>query len=209
MQIEGVLHDYRLDLSNCKTAKRTLDSTVDEIDKQHHWFPDYAYYRFFFPQVRNKVAHGGHIKENESLNLAMMLLLDLYDVCRKITSDDLLINRVVRAVSDFDINNPDPGLQFKIVLSSNVPIPAFYELEGKRNQIYTTLSSARFWTVAEELVDKKSLKDSHMAGIRETLITIKKKGIEIEKCKELLSRIDYAQQAPASVAEIWDFFDRY
>lgn len=183
LQIEGIFFDYCMELGINKKeiANISLREKLNKIKKNENiFFYDYDYYAFKFPVIRNKVAHGKII--NKKVNhLADLLLLDLYDVCEKITSEELLINKIV------DILKVDPKDMKDIIKYSivkNIDIPKFYELEDNIEKAKQNFYKDEFWNE----LDKISKKDNNILhkGVYKIVYSFKNEGICKEKCVDIL-----------------------
>ncbi|MFM7366540.1 MAG: hypothetical protein ACKO2Z_01805, partial [Sphaerospermopsis kisseleviana] len=89
LQIEGIFHDYceGLDVSEKLLETATIGKKLEQIVKKNPNLWDFEYFKFIFPKTRNRVAHGKLFSQEEENQISCLLLLDLYDVCSRITSE--------------------------------------------------------------------------------------------------------------------------
>ena len=154
-QIEGIFYDYCLELGIAEESvnNATLSEKLQLIINKNPAYSEYEYYNFRFPLIRNRAAHGRLIEDDIDY-LADYLLLDLYDVCRLITSNNLRVNKaisVVNVVKD-DMNNPKALVRY--CLFRDIDIPSFYLLEQDIQKIKEKIYEQPFWDYLDELISK-------------------------------------------------------
>jgi hypothetical protein len=100
-QIEGLFLDYCEDLGVPQTElqRSSLPVKLSAILRQKDHFPDYAYYAFRFPVIRNHLAHG-RLLTDEAANQARLLLLDLRDVMVHVMDAELDVNALVNRLRE-------------------------------------------------------------------------------------------------------------
>jgi hypothetical protein len=106
IQIEGIFYDYLVALGiNPGNEKLTLIPKVEKLENADT-LEEWAYFKFRFPLIRNAVAHG-FLDEKHRLSyfnldifgVATELLLDLFDVCKRIAKHNFPANYVINITS--------------------------------------------------------------------------------------------------------------
>ncbi len=145
MQIEGIFHDWcletKINKSQTKQPRRRLVESIAQINQfQEGFFFGFEYYSYIFPELRNKIAHGSELRGDIRI-LADEFLLDLRDVCLRISSDQLPVNLAVKIIRELDIHRNSWRGLFKFALIQTVELPSFYQLDGLA-KVYATAISA-------------------------------------------------------------------
>ncbi len=133
MQIEGIFHDWcletKINKSQMKYPRRRLVESIAQINQfQGGFFFGFEYYSFIFPELRNKIAHGSELHGDVRI-LADEFLLDLRDVCLRISSDQLPVNLAVRVINELNASKNSWRGLFKFSLIKSVELPSFYQLD--------------------------------------------------------------------------------
>jgi hypothetical protein len=164
-----------------------LHKKLDIISDNDSNFTHYEYYKFVFPVLRNKVAHGNLYSGNSKLT-AGMLLLDLYHICRVITNtDSLKINRALGYLRNYQ-QRPEKNNLFLAVLNIyDVEIPDFYDMDEQLADLKAEFLDDEIWIYLERLIEKGN--EVVNKGLASILIYLKNDGINEEKCGSHLSRI--------------------
>lgn len=142
LQIEGIFYDYCIGLGIPEESlqKASIGEKLDKIIAINPNLYDFEYFKFIFPQTRNRVAHGKLFSTEESNQISCLLLLDLYDVCGRITSEDIPVNLMVSIMKKIKNGNYINAnlLQAKYGLIEKIEYyPSFYNLEEVTNLVET------------------------------------------------------------------------
>lgn len=155
LQIEGIFNDYFLELGIEPAELNTaaLHKKLDILSDKDKNFNHYEYYKFVFPVLRNKVAHGNLYSGNSELTTGM-LLLDLSHICRVITKTERIkINRALRYLKEY-MQRPDKNNLLLAVLNSyDVEIPDFYELDEELADLKDKFSNEDICAYLDQLIE--------------------------------------------------------
>ncbi len=192
LQIEGIFYDYCIELGipENKLTSSSLIDKLDKIIKSNSGFYNYEYFAFRFPVIRNRVAHGRIIEEKEIKKLSTTLLLDLYEVCREISSNNLIINKVVELIEEFKEGYQNTKnivkIAFVVVVLQELEleIPIFYNLERYIAQIKIEFTKNQFFDYLLELIEFNNAIVNK--GIKKIVTVLNKKP---ESNKESCTRI--------------------
>jgi len=189
LQIEGIFNDYCLELGIKPDELNTaaLHKKLDIISDKDKNFTHYEYYKFAFPVLRNKVAHG-NLYSGDSELTAGMLLLDLSHICRVITqTESIKINRALRYLKEY-MQRPDKNNLLLAVLNLyKVEIPDFYELDEELADLKDKFLDEEIWAYLDQLIEQGN--EVVNRGLARILIILKEDGIEAERCGSYLSKI--------------------
>lgn len=175
LQIEGIFNDICIDAGlstqdRPKTGDRGRGVTRRRKRKpltllpklrlvsQAISFPEFTYYAFRFPLIRNRVAHGEVVSEQPEL-VAHMLLLDFRDVCSRLTSAELPMNTLVELLRHHRLNPDDMGTVLKIavfelhraVKNQRLELPASYALTPTLELVHAAYETEPFWALLRSL----------------------------------------------------------
>ncbi|QGH20249.1 hypothetical protein [Clostridium butyricum] len=159
IQFEGLFNDYcefqKIDLTN---KRHTLVGKIDLINSKDYFW-GYVYFRFDFPEIRNKIAHGNLIESEELDKLSDELLLDLNFVIGLFKKEDLFFNQVINYLKDYEgketyeeesnffinmvINDENFFCDF--IESNCMEMLKYYKLELKFNELIKVLTKQDFW----------------------------------------------------------------
>jgi hypothetical protein len=197
LQIEGIFYDYCIELG-IPENKLTSSSLIDKLDriiKSNSGFYNYEYFAFRFPVIRNRVAHGRIIEEKEIKKLSTVLLLDLYEVCREISSNNLIINKVVELIEEFKegYQNTNNIVKIAFVVLQELEIPIFYNLEPYIAQIKIEFTKNQFFDYLLELIEFNN--PIVNKGI-EKIVTVlnKKPEINKESCTRIFKKLQLLKE---------------
>jgi len=189
LQIEGVFNDYCLELGieSEQLSKAALHKKLDIISDKDKNFTNYEYYKFVFPVLRNKVAHG-NLYSGDSELTAGMLLLDLYHICRVITNTDIIkINRALSYLKEYWQKPDKSNLLLAVLNLYDVDIPDFYGLDEELSELKDKFLSEEVWDYLDQLIEHGN--ELVNRGLARILIILKNDGIEIDKCENYLKKI--------------------
>lgn len=194
LQIEGIFHDYCvvLDVSEKLLKTATIGKKLEKIVEKNPNFWDFEYFKFIFPKTRNRVAHGKLFSQEEQNQISCLLLLDLYDVCSRITSEDIPVNLMVNIMKKIKsgciYNNlllkAKYGLIEKIEYDAN-----FYDLEGVIDLVENKCNEDIFFNYLGEVIRKSANEPMIIKAIKKILSSYKNKKIQVDKCIELFKEI--------------------
>jgi hypothetical protein len=138
LQIEGIFYDYctALGIPEGKIYTSSISEKLDRIIKLNKGFYSFEYFKFRFPIIRNKIAHGKVIEAQEIDFFADFMLLDLLDVSNRIISDEFPLNKILSSIQQaYDLNDKSSLTILAFALSKNFDIPEFYQVEGKIDEL--------------------------------------------------------------------------
>ncbi|MBK8655368.1 MAG: hypothetical protein IPN20_16005 [Haliscomenobacter sp.] len=155
--IEGILHDLCLQIGEKENdlLKEGFQYKLDKLQNQFGWELYYEYYSFRFRLFRNKVSHGRLTKVDVD-ELADLLLLDLYQICRLVQSDKLNLNHKRFVIDELNKNIAKPDFKYlmQYLLLDKTEIPAFYKLEKQIEEVEKLIVGNEFWEFLETEMDK-------------------------------------------------------
>ena len=199
LQIEGIFYDYciALGIPENKLTSSSLSDKLDRIIKSNSGFYNYEYFAFKFPVIRNRVAHGRIIEEKEIKKVSTTLLLDLYEVCREISSNNLIVNKVVELIEEFKEGYQNPKNIVKIALvvlqGLELEIPSFYNLEHYIAQIKIEFTKNQFFDYLLELIEFNN--PIVNKGIKKIVTVLNKKPeINKESCTKLFKKLQLLRE---------------
>lgn len=155
--IEGILYDLCLLNGEAENELRQK-GFKDKLDRLVNVFGYelyYEYYAFRFRLFRNKVAHGRLTKIDVD-ELADLLLLDLYQICKLVLSSKLKINQKRFIIDELSKNSltPDYKYVFQYLLLDKIEISIFYNLTKDIDEIEKIINSDKFWEFLEREIEK-------------------------------------------------------
>lgn len=164
-----------------------LHEKLDIISDKDSNFAHYEYYKFVFPVLRNKVAHGNLYSGNSKLT-AGMLLLHLYHICRVITNtDSIKINRALSYLKNYLQRPKKDNLLLAVLNLYDVEIPNFYKVEEEISDLKAKFLDDEIWDYFDRLIEKGN--EVVNRGLASILIYLKNDGINEKKCEDYLSKI--------------------
>jgi hypothetical protein len=189
LQIEGIFNDYCLELGIEPDELNTaaLHKKLEIISEKDDNFTHYEYYKFVFPVLRNKVAHG-NLYSGDSELTAGMLLLDLAHICRVITkTESIKINRALRYLKEYWQKPDKSNLLLTVLNLYDVEIPDFYVLDEELADLRDKFLNEEIWVYLDRLIDQSN--EVVNRSLARILIILKEDEIEAERCGSYLSRI--------------------
>lgn len=205
-QVEGIFFDYcsLMGISEDKLDKSGIGEKLDKLRRKGaSCLYSFEYFKFIFPIIRNKIAHGRIMKEGEIEYQADFLLLDLLDVTKSLISEELEIKternlnqRYLRCLDAYQQEGhrfsllklayflTDPrkrNSQGELDIKDIFEIDDESELISIRNridEIEIFLKKKEFSEILESLIrcEEKTIN----AGIKKILSALKKKQNELE-----------------------------
>jgi hypothetical protein len=196
LQIEGIFHDYCLGLgiSEKSLQKASIGEKLDQIVKENPNLCDFEYFKFIFPKTRNRVAHGKLFSPKEENQISCLLLLDLHDVCSRITSEDIPINLMVNILKEIKsghyTTSPNLLLEAKYGLIEKIEYhPKFYNLEGVIDLVEDKCKEDIFFNYLGEVIRESTNDPVIIKAMKKILSSYKNNKIQIDKCIELFKEI--------------------
>lgn len=167
IQIEGLFSDY-LKIIDPKYEEGTI-TLVPKLNriKQNNLFYGYEYFTFEFPRLRNKMAHGELLNDNDIKHIANEVFLDLRYVIDLFKDKYLKPNMIFEVLEQIeDIN--ESTLKCILALDNNVYSQKYifsnsiesyiYEKYGKSiDLIKINLLKSEFWRYFKEKLQKDEL----------------------------------------------------
>jgi hypothetical protein len=154
--IEGVFHDLCLLTGETENdlLQHGLKHKLECLHRTLGTFLYYEYYAFSFRLFRNKAAHGRLSKQDVN-EVADMLLLDLYHVCKLVFSDRFKLNHKLFVIDELNktLANPDYKYLIEYLLLSKTEVPSFYQVDAKTQEAEKLLGSEGFWKFLEAEVN--------------------------------------------------------
>ncbi len=193
LQIEGIFHDHCLELGikESQIGTEGITEKVKLINDRDHEFYNFEYYAFRFPVIRNDIAHGKLLENSNEEETAMMLLLDLLDVCQLTFSESSPINKAVNLSKNIS-DNLSIELKcddlFKWIEFIDLKIPEFYQLDDIRHSILQKYEKNEFWEYLENKYqnNQKYYNESTNSDIVEAIKKLKSNSIAKKQCTQFL-----------------------
>lgn len=209
VQIEGIIFDYCLEMgiSYKQIDKVSWEEKFKIIHEKDEGFPHFEYYAYKFPLIRNKVAHGRQLvqEETEYNILADMLLLDLFSVCSLLYSERLKINKarsILDAFSNSDHYSKSANAMEYVLYYTDTDIPDFYRDSILINEdLSKYLQSDDFWATVDYYL---SLNEGIInRGLLSVMKIIKGLGISVDKSTQYIKDIS---KTNSMLDEIYNHF---
>ncbi len=185
LQIEGLFYDFSLLLGISKQEIETssmnvkLDKLQDKDNQFILW--NYEYFAFVFPIIRNKVAHGRYLDDNDKLQ-AYFLLYDFYSIILLIIDDKIMLNQYVKYLNS-DISNHSI---LKLYDFKGIVLDKFYSEEIQLVKIKDKVMTDEFYSYLLEEINKTSL--DKIDKLKEQIIHLKTK-FKLDNFSDLLTEI--------------------
>jgi hypothetical protein len=194
LQIEGIFYDYCIGLGIPEESlqKASIGEKLDKIIAINPNLYDFEYFKFIFPQTRNRVAHGKLFSTKESDHISCLLLLDLYHVCGHITSEDIPVNLMVNLLKKIKNRHFTNGdlLRVKYGLLEKIEYyPKFYNLEGVIDLVEDKCKEDIFFNYLGEVIRESTNDPVIIKAMKKILSSYKNNKIQIDKCIELFKEI--------------------
>ena len=207
--IEGLFHDLCI-LFGEKEEELLSQGFQFKLDKLHKYLDVdlyYEYYSFRFRLFRNKVSHGRLTKEDVD-EMADLLLLDLYHVCKLLFTDKLDLNHKRFVIDELSKNLSKPDFKYlmKYILLEHIAVPNFYELDKKMEEIESLIKGENFWNFLGDEISNGGNAAVH--GIHFLVKKIKKMDIEVEKCTEILKKVKLSKSDSKIAGEYFKYLTR-
>jgi hypothetical protein len=201
LQIEGIFHDYCIGLGVSKELlkKASIGQKLDEIVKKNPNLQDFEYFKFIFPNTRNRVAHGKLVNNlEEAREISCLLVLDLHDVCNRITTDNNIpINLMVdilKKIKDGETSNENL-LKLEYGYIKNLDIPDFYNLAEEKQLAKEKCNKDSFFQYLDDTITKSN--NIYFIGTIEKIVnSLKKQSIQVSLCSKLLIDINHHNRKP-------------
>ncbi len=192
--IEGVFHDLCVLIGEKENDllsqgfQHKLDRLQECLGLELH----FEYYSFRFRLFRNKVSHGRLTKKDVD-ELADLLLLDLNQVCKLVSTDKLDLNHKRFVVDELNKNllKPDYKYLMQYILLDKTEIPAFYGLEKQVEEVEKLIIGDEFWSFLDEEVKHGGDPVKHGIHIVVKAISNRKKGDK--RCVDMFRKLGLKQ----------------
>lgn len=136
--IEGILHNLCILVGEQENnlLREGFQYKLDKLQEYLGIELHYEYYSFRFRLFRNRVSHGRLTKKDVN-ELADLLLLDLYQICKLVSTDKLDLNHKRFVIHELNQNIAVPDFKhlMQYLLLDNIEIPAFYQLEEQIEEV--------------------------------------------------------------------------
>ena len=150
LQIEGLIRDALVSLgeNTDDLSSESISSKAELLYKKNVGFYSYEYYKFRFPLLRNKIAHGdAHKTKRED---AIFTILDFCAITKDIVqSDKIPINGIVQILKSLKAHPTDNDLLFAYakfhILNPNLEVPVFYDLSSVETIAREAIRRNEFW----------------------------------------------------------------
>jgi len=221
LQIEGLFYDYclEIDVPENKLQLPALGEKLDKIKSRNSGFYDFEYFKFVFPVIRNKVAHGKMVASGDIEKVAAFMLLDLADVTERIVTDALPINTILLAFKRVQNERPcfdEDLVKIAFFMANKKELPSFYNLNDSLQAIKTQFSEDRFFDFVKRLSQVEDY--TLLVGLKRALEWLKKENFSLGgKCVEAFREIDETEQKlkkngkaskPRGHISLFDFFSK-
>lgn len=139
IQIEGLFFDICEELGSDpdRTSSHTLKPKLDYLSNKI-LFDEVSYFKFYFPLVRNKVAHGIFMESKKLDIIAYETLLDLqFLVHLLITHEKIPYNKALRLIKSLKINNRYHEIRIKdYLLQGDIYLNLNWLVNSMYNEVY-------------------------------------------------------------------------
>ena len=150
LQIEGLMRDalVALGVDADDVSSESISSKAELLYKKNAGFYSYEYYKFRFPLLRNKIAHGdAHKTQRED---AISTVLDFCAICKDIAqSDKIPVNAMVRILKSLETQGHDFAALLNYadlcVKNPQLNVPEFYNLSSVETFARETIRGKEFW----------------------------------------------------------------
>lgn len=159
IQIEGIFFDYCkiIGLNFKKNSRLSLTQKIEEINHKIKLY-GYEYFKFDFPKIRNKIAHG-RVINNDINNLANELFLDLNYILNLFNEKYLNFNAIKDIIEKFKIEKTEKWLCASYIIESIKnkfyceflfgnkynEVLKYYDLMYKRDKLIYNLDNIMIW----------------------------------------------------------------
>lgn len=210
IQIEGILFDLCLELgiSERQIDKLSLEKKLQLIKEKDETFLYYEYFAYNFPIIRNTVAHGRLLNNEELEHLSDLLLLDLDCVCNLLFSKSLPVNQILDSLDKFE-NSDHPDKSSFAVIKYLYEYPD-YDIQSIYSSTKNTIDdidkythTQRFWNYIKQHISITN-ELSVLNGFEKVIKVINKKEIMREECVNCLKMISQNKSCFNEVSEIDD-----
>jgi len=193
VQIEGVFEDacHLSEIVPGGSRGAVLFAKLQALWKKKDVIFDYPYFAFYFPRVRNRVAHGRKPGDNIE-RIAHLLLLDLHNACEIVATHPAASNEMVSF-----LKQKEPGRESELdlvkfaVLYTETDGQApddFYGLATEFNNALLALDSQVLWRRLGEMVGTD--RDEVVSGLRSIATKLKKLRPSLKReCGRLLAQL--------------------
>lgn len=151
--IEGILHDICILIGEDENEllQKGFQHKLDRLKNVLSYELCYEYYSFRFRLFRNKVAHG-RLTQSDVFELSDLLLLDLYDICKLVSSQKLKLNQKRFVIDEINknVSTPDYKYVLEFLLLDKIEIPSFYNLDNQVSEVEKIIASSEFWEFIEK-----------------------------------------------------------
>lgn len=161
IQIEGLFSEYLKILDpEYKEGTITLVPKLNRINEKK-FFYGYEYFTFEFPRLRNQMAHGGVLEDDNIKQIADEMLMDLRYVISVFNDNELDPNIVFR-IMDEEIELNERTLKGIGLLTCNEYIKRYIFTNEKiykshiqkSEEIRNNILNDKFWEYFKEIVSK-------------------------------------------------------
>lgn len=196
-QVEGLFYDYCLDMGLSQKHINSLHSInrkLDKLQEINSGFLDIAYYMFVFPIIRNRIAHGKIVSDDEVNIWSKILLFDLLDMFNRITSDNLAINKLLCSASQAIESEKHDDLIIALLLPLISPLKNmedvlnFYDSQARLPDFKQKGRSPDFLKYLEKLVALDNY-PILCVGIEKVINSLKKDDFEKTRYRFLFSTL--------------------
>lgn len=214
LQVEGMFEDCCLEMGIKKNSilRESITRKLSELQHTEAATPNYAYYAYRFPRLRNTLAHGRLLNPAEVRRAAELLLLDLLDVAEHVAHSPSLTNTMVDLLRNASSQRAIDVIKFGTLFADGAKCPdVFYSLEEKYNEFMDALSNNQeIWAILHEFA--KSHDFALLLSIYNLAIFLKENNICKDNCIKLLKNINNNVNSKTKALErdyFWLELDRY
>ncbi len=195
IQAEGIFEDICTQIApkSNVTERSGFVAKIETVINKSSLIDSYIeidYYYFYLPYLRNKIAHAKKLFIDDEL-AAGLLLLDLYELLRISSSEEIPLNKKARLLGQLSKSIPfdatDYSLLLDLQLYENVDVSNFSELKDKEIECESHLLKTGFWDCVDFLLAGDF--DLVSYGMQKILKKMKKKGGLSDLCKSRLTKI--------------------
>lgn len=157
IQIEGLFFDICEELGSDpdRISSHTLKPKLDYLSNKI-LFDEVSYFKFYFPLIRNKVAHGVFMDSNKLDIIAYETLLDLqFLVHLLITHESIPYNKTLRLIKSLKANNQYHEIRIKdYLLQGDIYLNLNWLVNPMYNEIYEFYDDQKLIPNCKEIVKR-------------------------------------------------------
>lgn len=211
LQIEGMFEDCCLELgvNPGSLQRQSIGPKLDSLMQSNALPPNYPYYAYYFPRLRNKLAHGRLLNETEARRTSELLVLDLVDVASHVVNAPSHNNVMIAFLREASTVQSENIIKFATLAIDNVDCPLdFYGLEAKYHEFMDALvNKEESWVLLHKLTETRD--PAFLANVQFLAKSLKKREISTSRCIDLLREIGENKEELFDRINFWCQLDEF